>query len=205
MLRAIATRARRSKKASKSGLNSPVRQKFSGCHWTPMQNSASGCLDRFDDAVRGRGGRGEILPEPRRPTGDAGCSPGRCARSSRRRQALCWSLRPGRDRDVVRDGVLRLCGSGVRSGLSIPQLGMSCTSVPPAATFSTCAPRQIASTGRSGIDRAARQVDLELVAAGLGILDRWDGDPRRRTPDPRRRHRSAARRESRRLPSGRSR
>ena len=31
-----------SMKPSKSGRNSPVRQKFSGCHWTPRQNRAAG-------------------------------------------------------------------------------------------------------------------------------------------------------------------
>src|SRR5712664_2781767 len=37
-----ACRDEASTKASKSGRNSPVRQKFSGCHWTPRQNRAAG-------------------------------------------------------------------------------------------------------------------------------------------------------------------
>ena len=51
-------------------------------------------------------------------------------------------------------------------------LGMSCTSVPPIATFSTCMPRQIARKGMPLGDRGARQRDLERVAAGLGGLER---------------------------------
>ena len=50
--------------------------------------------------------------------------------------------------------------------------GMSWTSVPPAATLSTCAPRQIARSGRSACHRAAGQVDLELIAPRLRVLDR---------------------------------
>ena len=46
--------------SSNSERNSPVRQKFSGCHCTAMQKRARGALDRFDDAI-GRG-RGDVNP-----------------------------------------------------------------------------------------------------------------------------------------------
>ena len=55
-------------------------------------------------------------------------------------------------------------------------VGMSWISVPPIATFSTCMPRQIASTGTVGLDRGLGQRDLEGVAAGLG---RFEGGMRR--------------------------
>jgi hypothetical protein len=41
---------------------------------------------------------------------------------------------------------------------------MSWMSVPPAATFSTCAPRQIASTGKIASQRFARQRELVRIA-----------------------------------------
>jgi hypothetical protein len=44
---------------------------------------------------------------------------------------------------------------------------MSWMSVPPSATFSTCRPRQMASTGMSAARRAAHEIDLEGVAARL--------------------------------------
>jgi hypothetical protein len=40
-----------SRKPSNSGRNSPVRQKFSGCHWTPRQKRAAGSSIVPDDAA----------------------------------------------------------------------------------------------------------------------------------------------------------
>ena len=53
-----------SRNPSYSARNSPVRQKFSGCHWTPTQKRADGILDRLDDAVRRRGGHAEAGRRP---------------------------------------------------------------------------------------------------------------------------------------------
>ena len=66
------SRRQASTNPSNRARNSPVRQKFSGCHWTPRQNGA-GPLDRFDDAVGRRGDDLQALaPDDAPPDGD-GC------------------------------------------------------------------------------------------------------------------------------------
>jgi hypothetical protein len=52
---------------------------------------------------------------------------------------------------------------------------MSCTSVPPQATFSTWTPRQIAKIGTPRSARRLHQSDLELVRGRLGVGDRSCG------------------------------
>ena len=54
------------------------------------------------------------------------------------------------------------------------RVGMSCTSVPPRATFSTWMPRQIAKHRQVGVERAPDQLDLVLVAARLRRVERRD-------------------------------
>ena len=48
---------------------------------------------------------------------------------------------------------------------------MSCTREPPAATLRTCVAAADRQDRQVRIHRAAREVDLELVAARLGIVD----------------------------------
>jgi hypothetical protein len=80
---------------------------------------------------------------------------------------------------------------------------MSWTSVPPAATFSTCTPRQIAKTGTSRATASLRQRDLEAIALGrrLGRRVRRLAVQRR---DRRRGRRSAAARRPSRTRAGSS-
>ena len=150
---------------SKSVENWPVRQKFSGCHCTPTQKRAPGLFDGFDDAVR-RGGRDDeagrgVLHRLVMPAvdGDAAVGverrPSSTARHVSRRHA-----------HVVRDRVLRLRDLMAR-GRSACWLGMSWTSVPPAATLSTCAPRQIASSGRSRASASRASASSYVVALGV--------------------------------------
>ena len=72
------------------------------------------------------------------------------------------------DPDLVRAGRYDWCGGTARLCSSAPGTcdGMSCTSVPPHATFSTWMPRQIARIGSCARARRADQRDLELVAPG---------------------------------------
>ena len=51
---------------SKSGANSPVRQKFSGCHCTPTQNPAS-CFSIASTTPSGAVAEA-TRPDPTRPT-----------------------------------------------------------------------------------------------------------------------------------------
>ena len=48
---------------------------------------------------------------------------------------------------------------------------MSWIRVPPAATFSTCIPRQIAKKRHIAVERAPGKIDLELIATRLGVVD----------------------------------
>ena len=76
--------------------------------------------------------------------------------------------------DLVRERVrlVRRHRQAVRRARRCTCDGMSCTSVPPQATFSTWMPRQIARIGRSRAARGRDERDLELVARRLGVDDR---------------------------------
>ena len=144
-----------SRNPSNSGRNSPVRQKFSGCHWTPRQKQRGRILDRFDDAVRRRGRHAKAGGDVFDRLMMAAVHLARVVRSGARASASP-AASPSRARPRARG---RRPGAAAPSGCgsSAPVTcdGMSCTSVPPQATFSTCMPRQIAKIGRSRARAAA--------------------------------------------------
>ena len=80
------------------------------------------------------------------------------------------SFVPGEHRDIViREHARRLLVRVVPT-----RSGTCCSRSPPSATFSTCEPRQIASTGRSRSSAALHQPQLEVVPlahhpVGLGV------------------------------------
>ena len=159
-----------------------------------------GILDRFDDAV-GRGGRGgEAGGDAPSPPGGGGCSL-RALRRPAARASASPAANPCRPRPRA---PARTAGAAAPPGCarSAPAIcdGMSCTSVPPQATFRTWTPRQIAKIGRSRCARRGDQRDLELVAPRLRFLDRGVRAPRRSATARRRRRRSAAGRRCRRAP-----
>ena len=151
-----------STKPSKSPSNSPVAWKFSGCHCTPTQKRAAGDFGGFDDAVGRRRGHDEAAAErahglvmPAVHGADAVGADERGQARARARRRRC----------------ARACVGGPRRRAAAARpgsLGMSWISVPPSATFSTCRPRQMASTGRSAASARRTSVDLEGVAAGFG-------------------------------------
>ena len=148
-------------------------------------------LDRFDDAV------GRELAVTTRPSAEL--LHRLMMPAVHRAEAVALELRPQRSASSV-PGVTSTSWAIALARRSRMRdrdaagtwLGMSCTSVPPSATFSTCMPRQIARSGRSRAMRRRDQRDLEVVAAGFG--DRSEGRvraPRRRARDRRRRRRAA--------------
>ena len=107
------------------------------------------------------------------PPDDAGCSPRTSRRRSGARASASRAASPSRSRLRARASY-GWCGGTGRLCSSAPGTcdGMSCTSVPPQATFSTWTPRQIAKIGSSRCARRGNQRDLELVAARLDFDDR---------------------------------
>ena len=98
---------------------------------------------------------------------------------------------PVSDRDVVQRRRLSARRPNVPRSESTAD-GMSCTSVPPAATFSTWAPRQIASSGRSAdIARRARSISNSSRPGSASSTWRM-ALLAVEAPDRRRRRRSAA-------------
>ena len=188
-----------SRKPSNGGRNSPVRQKFSGCHWTPRQKRAdgssiasmtpSGAVADTPEAVRDRLDR--LVVAAVRLAGVGVAQP--FAHQPCEQRVLV-------DPDFVRE-VVGLCGGTVQRCSSAPGTseGMSCTSVPPQATFSTWMPRQIAKIGR--LRRRASPTSAISNSSRSGSTSTTVGCGASPYALARRRHRrSAAGRRSRRAP-----
>ena len=154
--------------ASNSGRNSPVRQKFSGCHCTPTQKRASG--DSMPSITPSGAVAVATSPSPSRadrlmvPAVD----PARARRVHGAAERLVQP-RSARDADVVRHAVLRdvdavrqLRRHRRRDVLHERAAGGDVEDLRAAADRQE---RQVR------VHRAAREIDLELVAPGLGVVD----------------------------------
>ena len=162
---------------SKSALNSPVRQKFSGCHWTPRQNgrsgrsiasiTPSGAVALDDETRRERLDRLMMAAVHQRASslesGQPSVQPASCPTSPtlRARWRSASSPRGGRVRRA-------------------PRVGMSWTSEPPARDVEHLHAAADGEQRQSAIDGHAHQRQLELVASRLGGRERRVASPRRR-------------------------
>ena len=165
-----------SRNPSNNGRNSPVRQKFSGCHWTPRQKRAEGSSiasmtpSGAVAVTRNAGGDGlDRLMVPAVHLAGVVAD-----------QALAHQFRQERilvEPDLVREvvGLMLAARSGCDSCAPVICDGMSCTSVPPPATFRIWMPRQIANIGQIEAPRGGNQADLELVARRIHFDDAWMG------------------------------
>ena len=159
------------RRSSEQPANSPVLQKFSGCHCTPTQNVGRRAFDRFHDAILRHRGH----DERRRHAADGLVMP--AVDGARLEWLRGPSAAARRVPGVTRTGcAMWSLGTSIECSRSdVTDVGMSCTSEPPAATFSTCTPRQIAKTGmsratasrESGISNRSRSASTSVVGCGV--------------------------------------
>ena len=163
-----------------------VRQKFSGCHCTPRQKGRSG---RSIASITPSG----AVAETTNPVASAftdwwwrlfTCT---CPRPRAAPRACVHSSDP---RLIHTSCAMALFGIATWC-VTAPGIdaGMSWTSVPPHATFSTCMPRQIARIGTSRVDGRRHERHLVLVAAGLRRDERLVRRLAEQLAGPRRRRR----------------
>ena len=170
-----------------------------GCHWTPSAQRRSGSsIASTRSSSTLQPARHDALAERGRPPGDGGT----WSRAGPRRTPRAAS-EPGARRTSW--SALSKEPSARRWSVWPTSSGRCWTSVPPRATFISCMPRQMPSTGQVALERAQRQGDLGAVAVGAGVGGLRDGARRRRRRGrcPRRRPAPGRRGRRARRPGGR--